>query len=287
MHREYGLAPPENPLISLHKCNNSCSLGAREFTGDFYLIGFKKLQSGIIMYGRTKYDQENGSMYFFKPRQVIEFKDLSFEEDGFLIYVHEDFLNGSPLHQDIKKYTYFDYETNEALHLSPREEEIVWDLYRKIETEYNNNPDEYSRDIMLTHIDSILKYAQRFYKRQFINRTELSGKTTSKFTKALTDYFEKGGLQQQGLPTVNFMADKLNVSPRYLSDMLKQETGKTAIELIHINLITEAKHLLKTADQSIAEIAYALGFENLPYFSRLFKKEVGISPNQFKKHELN
>lgn len=212
---------------------------------------------------------------------------LLLKRKAFLIYVHEDFLNGSPLHQDIKKYSYFDYETNEALHLSPREEEIVWDLYRKIETEYNNNPDEYSRDIMLTHIDSILKYAQRFYKRQFINRTELSGKTTSKFSKALTDYFEKGGLQQQGLPTVNFMADKLNVSPRYLSDMLKQETGKTAIELIHINLITEAKHLLKTADQSIAEIAYALGFENLPYFSRLFKKEVGISPNQFKKHELN
>ncbi len=287
MHREYGLAPPENPLISLHKCNNSCSLGAREFTGDFYLIGFKKLQSGVIMYGRTKYDHENGSMYFFKPRQVIEFKDLAFEEEGFLIYIHEDFLNGSPLHQDIKKYSYFEYETNEALHLSPREEEIVWDLYRKIETEYNNNPDEYSRDIMLTHIDSILKYAQRFYKRQFINRTELSGKTASKFTRALTEYFEKGGLQQQGLPTVNHMADRLNVSPRYLSDMLKQETGKTAIELIHINLITEAKHLLKTADQSIAEIAYALGFENLPYFSRLFKKEVGLSPNQFKKHQLN
>src|SRR5215217_3395645 len=134
MHREYGLAPPENPLISLHKCNNSCSLGAREFTGDFYLIGFKKLSAGVIMYGRTKYDHENGSMYFFKPRQVIEFKDLSFEEEGFLIYVHEDFLNGSMLHDDIKKYSYFDYETNEALHLSPREEEIVWDLYRKIET---------------------------------------------------------------------------------------------------------------------------------------------------------
>ena len=287
MHREYNLAPPEHPLISLHKCNNSCSLGEREFTGDFYLIGFKKLKAGVIMYGRTKYDNENGSMYFFKPRQVIEFKDLAFEEDGFLIYIHEDFLNGNVLHQDIKKYSYFDYETNEALHLSPREEEIVWDLYRKIETEYNSNPDEYSRDIMLTHIDSILKYAQRFYKRQFINRTELSGKTTSKFNNKLAEYFENGRLQELGLPTVNFMADQLNISPRYLSDMLKQETGKTAMELIHIHLVTEAKHLLKTADQSVAEIAYALGFENLPYFSRLFKKEVGLSPNQFKKHQLN
>jgi AraC family transcriptional activator of pobA len=287
MHRAYGFPPPENPLISLHHCSNTCSLGDSEFTGEFYMIGFKKLQSGVIMYGRTKYDHENGSMYFIKPRQVIQFKDLTFEQDGFLLYVHEDFLNGHFLHSEIKKYSYFDYETNEALHLSPKEEEIVWDLYHKIETEYQANPDEYSRDIMLTHIDSILKYAQRFYKRQFINRTELSGKTVSKFNQALASYFEKGKLQEQGLPTVNFMADKLNLSPRYLSDMLKQETGKTGIELIHIYLVTEAKHLLKTADQSVAEIAYALGFENLPYFSRLFKKEVGISPNVFKKQSFN
>jgi AraC family transcriptional regulator, transcriptional activator of pobA len=281
MHRHFGFPPPAHPLLSLHHCANSCALGESEFTGDFYMIGFKKLLSGQILYGRTTYDHENGSLYFIKPRQVIEFKDLTFEQDGFLIYVHEDFLNGHFLHEEIKKYHYFDYETNEALHVSPREEEILWDLYRRIAHEYDDNPDEYSRDIMLTHIDSILKYAQRFYKRQFIGRAELSGKTVSKFNRALTEY--KG----QNLPTVNYLAEKLNISPRYLSDLLKQETGKTAIELIHIHLITEAKHLLKTADQSVAEIAYRLGFENLPYFSRLFKKETGQSPNTFKKHQLN
>ena len=287
MHRANGFAAPEHPLISLYRCNLSCPLGDREFTTDFYMIGLKKIVSGVILYGRTKYDHENGSMIFLKPRQVVEFKNLEFEEDGFLICIHEDFLNGSVLHDEIQKYSFFDYETNEALHLSPREEEIIWDLYGKIEAEYNSNTDEYSRDIMLTHIDSILKYSQRFYKRQFINRTELSGKTVSKFNNALSVYFSKGLLQTKGLPTVNAMASQLNLSPRYLSDLLRQETGKTAIELIHIFLVNEAKNLLKGEDQNVSEIAYMLGFENLPYFSRLFKKETGLSPNQFKKQLVN
>jgi AraC-like DNA-binding protein len=133
----------------------------------------------------------------------------------------------------------------------------------------------------------MLRYAQRFYKRQFINRAELSGKTVSKFNDALTTYFRNGSLLTAGLPTVTALAKRLNLSPRYLSDLLKQETGKTAIELIHIQLINEAKNRLKGEDLSVSEIAYTLGFENLPYFSRLFKKETGISPNQFRKHLLN
>jgi AraC family transcriptional regulator, transcriptional activator of pobA len=288
LHRFNNFPPPENPLISLYRCNHTCTaMGDREFTTDFYMIGFKKLKSGVIMYGRTRYDHDNGSMSFIKPRQVVEFKNLELDEDGFLLFIHEDFLNGHFLHSEIKKYAFFDYETNEALHLSPREELIVWDLFNKIDTEYNNNPDEYSRDIMLTHIDSMLKYSQRFYKRQFINRMELSGKTVSKFNDALSVYFLNSNIAAKGLPTVNYLAQQLNLSPRYLSDLLKQETGKTAIELIHIYLVSEAKNLLKVADQSVSEIAYTLGFENLPYFSRLFKKEVGLSPNQFKKQVLN
>lgn len=287
MHRYNGFPLPENPLFSIHRCAQNCSIGDREFTSDFYMIGFKKLKSGVIMYGRTKYDHDNGSMMFIKPRQVIEFKTVEYEEDAFIMFIHEDFLNGHFLHTEMNKYAFFDYETNEALHLSPSEEQTIWDLYYKIEAEYHNNTDEYSRDIMLTHIDSILKYSQRFYKRQFINRTELSGKTVSKFNDALAAYFANGLLVSQGLPSVNVMASQLNLSSRYLSDMLKQETGKTAIELIHIYLVNEAKNRLKSDDQRVSEIAYELGFENLPYFSRLFKKETGLSPNQFKKGLVN
>jgi len=282
-----GFPPPENPLLSLVRCSNSCTLGDKAFTTDFYMIGFKKIRSGEFLYGRTRYDHDSGSMSFVKPRQVLEFKNLEFEEDGFLIFFHEDFLNGHSLYSNIKKYNFFEYDVNEALHLSPGEEVIIWELYNKIKTEYYNNQDEYSREIELTHIDSILKYAQRFYKRQFINRHEMIGATVSRFNHALSVYSEKNLLQEKGLPSVKYMANELNLSPHYLSDLLKQETGKTAIELIHIFLVSEAKNLLKGSDNNIAETAYALGFDNLPYFSRLFKKEVGVSPNQFKKQILN
>jgi len=288
MHKANGFPPPENPMLSTVFCRDTCDRTDKDFTGDFYMIAFKKMKSGVIVYGRTRYDHSTGgSMYFIKPRQRMQIKDLHLEEDGFAIFFHEDYLHGHKLHDDIKKYHFFDYEANEALHLSPKEEQTIWELYHKINNEYNNNQDEYSKDIMLGHIDSILKYSQRFYKRQFINRTEMSGNTVSKFNNILTSYFESGLLSEQGLPTVKYMASQLYVSPRYLSDMLKQETGKSAIELIHIFLISEAKNLLKGADETIAEIAYGLGFENLPYFSRLFKKETGVSPIQYKKQRLN
>jgi AraC family transcriptional regulator, transcriptional activator of pobA len=288
-HRANSFPAPENPLVSLLKCDPSlaCSIVTTAFTSDFYMIGFKKMKSGVILYGRTKYDHDNGSMSFVKPRQVFEMKNIELEEDGFLMLIHEDYLNGHMLHSEIKKYGYFEYEANEALHLTPKEEQIIWELYYKINTECQNNQDEYSKDIILTHIDSILKYSQRFYKRQFINRAALSGKVVTRFNDALADYFEKGSLQNKGLPTVKHMASEMNLSARYLSDLLKQETGKTAIDLIHIYLISEAKNMLVAADNNVAEIAYSLGFDNPPYFSRLFKKEVGISPNQFKRQSLN
>jgi len=278
---------PENPLFSVYTCTHSCGLSDREFTTDFYMIGFKKLKAGVIMYGRTKYDNDCGSMIFIKPRQVIEFKNVEYDEAAFIIFVHEDFLHSHALHNDIHKYAFFDYEINEALHLSPKEEQMMWDLYNKIETEYHNNIDEYSRDIILTHVDSILKYSQRFYKRQFINRTNLSGKTVSKFNALLTKYFGNNSVVETGLPSVAAFAAQLNLSTRYLSDLLKQETGKTAIELIHIFLINEAKNRLKSNDQQVSEIAFALGFDSLSYFSKLFKKETGVSPNQFKKQLIN
>jgi AraC family transcriptional regulator, transcriptional activator of pobA len=285
--RANGFPAPEHPLLSLVTCTGSCTNPGVDHTSDFYMIGFKKMKSGTMHYGKTKYDHDRGSMSFVRPRQIIGLRDVHLEENGFLIYFHEDYLSGHALHHEIKKYNYFDYEVNEALHLSPKEEEIIWALFHKIAAEYNNNQDEYSRDIILTHIDSILKYAQRFYKRQFINRTELSGHTVSKFNDLLSSYFENGLVKEKGLPTVSFLASELNLSSRYLSDLLKQETGKTAIDLIHFYVISEAKNRLIGEEYSVSEIAYELGFENPPYFSRLFKKETGMSPNEFKRMSLN
>ncbi len=284
-----GLPAPEHPLFYIAKgdkdsCNNSDDAN---FTADFYAIVFKKVESGIIQYGKTKYDHNLGQMSFVKPRQIIGCKNIRLEDDCFLILVHEDFLSGTILYNEIKKYSYFEYEVNEALHLSPSEEETVWNLANAMEKEYHNNTDDFSKTIILSHLDTMLKYAQRFYKRQFINREELSGATFTRFNDILSSYFENRKNNDSGLPTVSYMAEKLNISPRYLSDMLKQETGKTALELIHLYLISEAKNLLKEGKMNITEISVSLGFENATYFSRLFKKEVGIPPNIFREQNLN
>ncbi|MEZ2444890.1 helix-turn-helix domain-containing protein [Chitinophaga sp. RCC_12] len=213
------------------------------------------------------------------------FKNVKLQENGFLILIQEDFLAGTALYKEIKQYSYFDYEVNEALHLSPGEEEIIWNLYFSIEKEYNNNTDEHSKAIIISHLDAMLKYAQRFYNRQFINRAPLTGSTLTKFNALLAANFEERKTKNIGLPTVSFMAENLHVSPRYLTDVLKQETGKTALELIHLFLIGEARNLLTAGEMNISEISYSLGFENATYFSRLFKKEVGVSPNKFNKQK--
>ena len=287
MHAQNGWAAPQHALFSLIGCLSGCSLGNREFTTDCYVIAFKKIRAGHIMYGRTLFDHENGSLFFAKPRQIIEMQGLEFEEKGFMIMIHEDYLNGHGLHKTIEQYGFFDYETNEALHLSPREEQVIWELHDKIENEYTSNPDEYSREIILSHIDSILKYAQRYFRRQFVDRAQLSGKTVSRFNEVLKNYLADNSLQEQGLPTVNYMAGQLLISPRYLSDLLKQETGKTAIELIHLSLVSEAKNMLRLKEKSVSEIAYDLGFETASYFTRLFKKQSGMTPVEYRRQQLN
>jgi AraC family transcriptional regulator, transcriptional activator of pobA len=283
-----GNPPPENPLFSLRILDvKTPHMAEMEFVCDFYCIGFKKIDSGELVYGKTKYDHDRGWMYFVKPGQLLKARRLRFAEKGFAIHIHEDFLMGHPLFSEIKKYNFFDYEVNEALHLSPREKEVMWSLFHKMEAEYQNNPDEFSKAIILSHLDSILKYAQRFYKRQFIDRKPLSGTTVTKFNEYLNVYFESGEAKEKGLPSVSELASHLHLSPKYVSDLLKQETGKTALELIHLYVVAEAKNRIISGDRSISEIAYELGFENPPYFSRLFKKEVGMSPREFKNLSLN
>jgi AraC family transcriptional regulator, transcriptional activator of pobA len=287
MYRENGLPDPEHPMLGLVRITPGFVLNFTEFTCDFYMIGLKHIKSGYWLYGRTRFDNEKGSMVFWKPRQVIEVNNLELEEDGYILLFHEDFLLGNGLQREIQKYAFFDYETDEALHLAPKEEKTMSRLFESIESEYANNQDEFSKDIILANITSLLKYAERFYKRQFINRKELTGKTVTAFNKLLDNYIIEDKFLKEGLPSVAYMASALNMSPRYLSNALKMETGKTAQELIHIALIAVAKNKFRESEENVSEIAYSLGFENMSYFSKLFRKEVGKTPKDFKKQFLN
>ena len=279
---------PEHPLFSISFGNKEeCGGDDIEFSSNFYMVSFQNLESGNIKHGKTKFDHDQGKLLFIKPRQTITFKNIKLKDECFLILIHEDFLAGAALHHEIKKYGYFDYETNEALYLSPSEEELIWNLVKVMNKEYRNNTDDLTRTILISHLDTLLKYAQRFYRRQFNNRIELTGSSATKFNELLQSYFKTKKAQESGLPTVTFMAEKFNFSSRYLSDVLKQETGKTALELIHLYIVNEAKHLLKEGHMNISEISHSLGFEHPSYFSRLFKKEAGVSPHYFRDQFLN
>ena len=286
---EYAQLPlPEHPMLSVLTSKGddflACPIeSSPPITNDFYNISLKKIIKGNLNYGRTKYDFTNGAMMFVAPRQVMQWdSSLIVEQRGFSITFHEDFLKGTDLAHQIKKYGFFSYSTNEALHLSPKEEKQVESIVRNIEIEYHNNQDAFSKDIIISHLTTLLKYANRFYERQFLNRKDLSSDLLDQFNQNLIQYFESGHLQEKGVPSIEQIADTLSISQRYLSDTLKKETGKTATEHIQLFLIDEAKDILLQPNKSVSEVAYELGFEYPQYFSRLFKKKEGISPSEFR-----
>ena len=288
------LPRPEHPMFSIYTAMDDDFLpcpreSSPPITNDCYSISFKKLVKGDLTYGRTKYDFTNGALFFIAPRQVLEWDSRAvFEQQGFSINFHEDFLKGTELAQQIKKYGFFSYSANEALHLSPKEEKQVEAIAAGIAIEYHNNQDEFSKDIIISHLGTLLKYANRFYERQFTNRKELSTDLLAQFNQQLETYFESGQLEEKGVPSIELLAEKLSVSQRYLSDTLKKETGKTSTEHLQLYLINEAKNMLLQPHLTIADVAYELGFEYPQYFSRLFKKKEGLSPTAYReKYRMN
>ncbi len=288
------LPRPEHPMFSVFTAKGDSLLpcpreSSPPITNDCYSISLKKIVKGDINYGRTTYDFTNGALIFIAPRQVLQWDNsVVFEQKGFSINFHEDFLKGTELAQRIKKYGFFSYTANEALHLSPKEEKQLESIAENIEIEYQNNQDAFSKDIIISQLDTLLKYADRFYERQFLNRKELANDLLEQFNMQLSEYFESGQLQEKGIPSIEQIANKLSVSQRYLSDTLKKETGKTTTEHLHLALIDEAKNILLQPNKSISEVAYELGFEYPPYFSRLFKKKEGISPTEYReKYKMN
>ena len=281
------LPRPEHPMISVLYAKGEDFLpcpkeSSPPITNDCYNISFKKIVTGELNYGRTKYDFTNGTMLFMSPRQVMQWDSSAiFEQKGFSLNFHEDFIKGTELASQIKKYGFFSYSVNEALHLSPKEEKQIESIVKNIEIEYQNNQDSFSKEIIISHLSTLLKYANRFYERQFLNRKELSYDLLEEFNNQLDKYCQSGALKENGIPSIELIADKISVTQRYLSDTLKKETGKTTTEHIQLYLIDEAKNMLLEPNATISETAYQLGFEYPQYFSRLFKKKVGMSPKEF------
>jgi AraC-like DNA-binding protein len=289
-----GLPHPEHPMFCVYRHSEEMTKNAHKDIDlepvkiNFYVITMKKLKRGSINYGRTKYDCDNGTLFFFAQGQETIMDDVEFEPGGFTILFDTDFFLGLPLAKEFIKYGFFDYSINETLHISPKEEKVLLNIYENIETEYFNNTDEFSRSIIVSHLETLLKYSDRYYKRQFINREQLNKSLNTKFQNLLKEYVSTTDLMESGVPSLDWLANELSVSKRYLSDSIKTETGKSAKDQINLFLIEEAKNLLLTPNMSISETAYKLGFEYPHYFSRLFKKKTGMSPKEYiKKHSLN
>ncbi|MBS1661661.1 MAG: helix-turn-helix transcriptional regulator [Bacteroidetes bacterium] len=273
-----------HPLIAVvdfSKMDESVHDGAK-VSGDFYSIMFKNYRRNNIKYGRKTIDFQDGSLICMAPNQVIEMDtDVEKSENmmGWGVFFHPDLIRATSLGGKMKQYNFFSYETSEALHLSEKEKQILYDCVVKIQAELQENIDVYSQNIIVSTLELLLNYCSRFYGRQFITRKSSNNIVVVEIERILNSYFKE---VDGGLPTVKYLAEQVHLSPSYLSDLLKKETGKNAQDHIHYYLIEEAKNMLLSTDKSVGEIAYALGFEYPQYFNKLFKQKTGKTPIEFR-----
>ena len=286
-HAFRGLPQPEHPLISVvdySLITHNPGQDPDGFILDFYSISLKRTTNGKIKYGQQEYDFDSGVLFFMAPNQVFSVKTdgAAPQHTGWILLIHPDFLWHTPLAGTIKKYEYFDYAVNEALFLSAKEETILNNIIQNVRQEYHSNIDPYSQRIIISQIETLLNYSERFYQRQFITRKITNHQVLNRLEILLNDYFTREDLVVKGLPSVQFIATALNVSTGYLSGLLKSLTGKSTQEHIHEKLIEKAKEKLSTTQLSVGEIAYELGFEHPQSFSRLFKVKTNMSPLAFR-----
>ncbi|GLU51471.1 AraC family transcriptional regulator [Dyadobacter frigoris] len=290
-HKFRGLPKPEHPLISVINVELMNDLLVDEFhvIKDFYSIAMKRNLNYKVKYGQNSYDFDEGVMFFTSPGQLLK---LTFEKDepvyqsGWMLLIHPDFLWNTPLAKTIRQYEYFSYLVNEALFLSEKEETMMTGIVQYMEQEYHANIDQFSQTVILAQLELLLTYADRFYQRQFITRKIANHQILARLEDILDNYFKSDSLVQNGLPTVGFIAESLNISSNYLGSMLKVLTGQNARQHLHDKLIGLAKEKLTTTDLSVSEIAYALGFEHSQSFSKLFKNKTDLSPLEFR-HSFN
>lgn len=287
LHSEFGITKPDHPLITvidLSKARVPKQMLHQKITTPFYNITLKTKTSATFKYGREYFDFAEGMLLGLAPNQIVEIEETSEkgEMSGWSLYFHPDLIRGSDLIHKIEDYGFFSYQTNEALHLSEKEKETIDQIKTKIIEEYQSNLDSFSTDILTSNIELLLNYIQRFYSRQFITRKTKNTDVLSNFQRLLKAYYTSENTSNMGLPKVSYFARQLNLSDSYLSDLLKNETGKHAQDHIHHFVIEKAKNRLLHTNNSISEIAYDLGFEYPQYFSRLFKKKTGLSPNHYR-----
>lgn len=284
-HRLLNVDKPVHPLVSVcrHIPQMNLDVSNVKVCFDFYIISLKSNINGKINYGRNIYDFEEGTMLFAAPGQVFSVTDEPMIDlEGWTLFIHPDLIRKSKLYQDIHHYEFFAYHANEALHLSEKEKQSLSEIVHNIESEINQNLDRHSQDLIIHNLESILKYSQRFYDRQFLTRTNQNKDFITRFENYLNDYFNSEKLIKLGIPSAKQLGEELNMSGHYLSDLLKIETGKTAKEHVHLKLIDKAKNLLLNSNTSIKTLAYDLGFESPQYFSKLFKKKTGFSPSEYR-----
>ncbi len=288
-HRAFGLPNPKHPLISIiHDLTHvdTSNLPASHVLG-FYKISYKPKLSGKVKYGQGYYDFDEGGLLFASPGQIVGGGDNDATVcSEYTLLIHPDFLFGYPLAKTIKQYGFFSYATNETLHLSEEEKDTIMAIFKMIELELNSRIDDFSQGVVIAQLELLLSYSNRFYKRQFITRKAASNDVLQKMEEVLDDYFSNEQTLNKGIPTVQYLAGELNISPSYLSDMLRTLTGQNAQQHIHDKLIEKAKEKLSTTKLTISEIAYALGFEHSQSFSRLFKSKTNLSPVAFR-HSFN
>ena len=283
-HKLCGLTMPLHPLVSVVNMAEIDFFLHEDFwkhyVNNLYTISIKRGMNSKLIYGQTDFDFDEGVLVVTSPKQVISIEKLEdIKLTGYKFIFHPDFIKGSSLSKNIHQYGFFSYNNNKALFLSEKEEQIILNLFSSIEQECQNNIDQFSQDVMIANIELLLVHIDRYYNRQFLTRKNISNDTLSKMEDILNDYF-KSEINQ--LPTVQYIADQLNLTPTYLSDLLKNLTGLTAQQHIHEKMIAKAKELLSTTNLSVSEIAFQLGFEYPQSFNKLFKKKTDLTPLEFK-----
>lgn len=281
LHQMAGLDKPKHPLFTVIDYSKVKVADAPEtgsFVCGFYTVNFKKYCN--FLYGRQPFDHQDGTLHCTAPEQIITFdrkKEVNASE-GWGLYFHPELIRNTNLGKKMNEYSFFSYQENEAVHLSDQEKQTLLSILNQMENEYNTNIDNYSHDLIISNIELLLNYCKRFYGRQFLTRTNQNKDLLVRFEKFIIQYFNSEKLITEGIPSVRYCAEAMNLSPNYFSDLLKSETGKNGQEHIHYFLLEKAKNLLLGSDKTINEIAYELGFNYPQNFSKLFKKKLGVSP---------